>query len=558
MSSVDVHAQNETVLVVAQQSDPGVLNELLGDTLGGLFVHQNVYQPLVTLGYDGQTIVPQLASSWTVSPDGLTYTFHLRPGLNWQDGTPFTADDVKFTMDTTLSLPSWAVAYLASVNRTTVDDPYNVSFELKTPDAGWLALFAFGSNWGLNILPKHLYEGTNVSSNPYNQAPIGIGPYRFVNHVAGQSITLAANPDYWGGKPPVDRVVIKVIPQPATALQELQSGDVQYVTTSDNPVAFSQIPPMANISNIEISRPLSGVLTWFLYNTQDSVLQNATLRQAIGYAIDRTELAQLAYYGYALPMNGFYLQGKWYNPSAELGYDPAKATQLLDQLGYPQGTCRLTLEFAYHPLFGMDVEAQVVEEQLAQVGICLTLWSGDYATWFAKVHVDGNYQLALRASMVGPEPSMMWPWLDPRHEGESGSTFFNNTAMNNLFAQAKQITDFTQRKALYDQVQQILHDYVPILPLTAIQDVNLWRSDLVKNLGPETGVNRWDLSKAEVIGSAAPGGIDPLVIAAVVIIIVVVVIGGVVWWVRRSRAAKKPEEEPGEQQPPQAGPPGAP
>jgi hypothetical protein len=97
---------------------------------------------------------------------------------------------------------------------------------------------------------------------------------------------------------------------------------------------------------------------------------------------------------------------------------------------------------------------------------------------------------------------------------------------------------------------------VPVLPLTAIQDVNLWRSDLVKNLGPETGVNRWDLSKAEMISSAAPGGIDPFLIAAVVIIIAVVVIGGIVWWVRRSRAAKQPEEEPGEQ-PPQAGPPGA-
>lgn len=559
MSASVAHGQNETVLVIAQQSDPGVLNEMMSDTLGGLFVHQNVYQTLVNLGYDGQSIIPVLAKSWTISPDGLNYTFHLRPGLKWQDGTPFTADDVKFTMDTTVSLPSWAVAYLFSVDHTVVNDAYNITFVLKSPDAGFLALFAFGSNWGLNILPKHLYAGTNISTNQYNQAPVGLGPYKFVDHTAGQSITLAANPDYWGGKPAVDKVVIKVIPQPATALQELQSGDVQYVTTSDNPVAFSQIPPMANISNIALSRPLNGVLTWFLYNTKDSVLQNATLRQAIGYAINRTELAQKAYYGYALGMNGFYLEGKWFNAAAELAYNPAKATQLLDQLGYPQGTCRLTLEFAFHPLYGMDVEAQVAKEQLSKVGICLTLWSGDYATWFAKVHVDGNYQLALRASMVGPEPSMMWPWLDPTHSGESGSTFFNNTAMNNLFAQAKATTDAPQRKALYDQVQQILHDYVPVLPLTAIQDVNLWRSDLVRNLGPEVGTNRWDLSKAEVISSAAPAALNPYLIAAAVIIVVAAV-GGIVWLrVRKSRArkAKKPEEPSHEEQPPQGGPPGA-
>jgi len=538
-------AQGETVFVVSQQSDPGILNNILGDTLGSFFVHHNVWSELVHLSYDQQSIQGQLAESWSISSDGLNYTFHLRPGVKWHDGVPFTADDVKFTMDAAVALPTWAIAYLQAVNYTVVDDPLNISFVLKARDAGWLTLFAFGSDYGLNIMPKHLYEGTDITTNPHNQAPVGTGPFMFVSHIPSQSITLAANPNYWGGKPPVDRVVIKIIPSSATALQELQAGTVHYVVTFDNPVLFSQMPPLAQVPNIQISHPTGGVLTWFLYNTNSTALGNATLRQAIGYAINRTELAEKAYYGYALGMSGFYLAGKWYNPAAELSYNPQKAIQLLDQLGYtpnPQGI-RLTLEFAFHPLFGMDIEAQVVKEQLAAVGIDLTLWSGDYPTWFDKVHVQGNYQLALRASQIGPDPDLLWQWLDPLHEGESGSTYFNNSEMTNLFTQARQLTDFNQRKALYDQVQQILHDNVPVLPLTNIEDVNLWRSDIVQNVGPQLNTDRWDIAGASLVASTAPAPLSIYAIGAIAAAVILVIAVVVVWRIRAGRKAKMTRED---------------
>lgn len=545
VSSNAVRAADETVLVVAQQSDPGILNNILGDTLGSFFVHYNVWSELVHLSADQQQIQGQLAESWTISADGLNYTFHLRPGVKWHDGTPFTAEDVKFTMDTAVALPTWAIAYLAPVDHWVVNDPLNITFVLNAPDAGWLTLLAFGSDFGMNIMPKHLYEGTNITANPHNQAPIGTGPFKFVNHIAGQSITLAANADYWGGKPPVDRVVLKIIPTAATALQELQAGTVQYMTSFDNGLAFSQVPAVVQQPNIAISHPTGGVLTWFLFNTQDPVMGNATLRQAFAYAINRSELGENAYFGYAAPMDGFYLAGKWYNSQAEIPYNPAMATQLLDQLGLtPDGNgVRLTVEFAFHPLFGMDVEADVVKEQLRQVGIVLTLWSGDYPTWFDKVHVQGNYQIALRASQIGPDPDLLWQWLDPTHEGESGSTFFNHTEMNSLFAQAKQITDFAQRKVLYDRVQVILKDNVPVLPLTNIQDVNLWRSDLVSNLGVQHNTDRWDLSQATVAASQAPAPLSALAIGGIAAAVVLVV-AGVGWFVLRSRKkAKAPVEE---------------
>lgn len=539
-------AQGESVLVIAQQTDPGILNNIIGDTVGSFGVHHMVWSELLNLGYDGQSIKPDLAASWDVSSDGLNYTFHLRPGVKWHDGTPFTADDVKFTYDTAIALPTWAIAYLKTIDHITANDPYNVTFTLTARDAAFLTLLAFGSNWGLNILPKHLYEGTDVTTNPNNFSPVGTGPFKFVSHVSGQSITLTANPDYWGGRPAVDRVVIKIIPSTAAAALELQAGTVQYMTTIDNPIPFSDVTPIAQTPGVEVSAPTGGVLTWLLFNTLDPVVGNATLRQAIGHAVNRSELAEKAYFNYAKQMDAFYLEGPWFNANARLPYDETKAIQLLDQLGYaPDGSgVRLTVEFAFHPLFGMDIEAQVLKEQLAKVGIVLTFWSGDYLTWFEKVHTQGNYQIALRASQIGPDPSIMWQWLDPKHEGESGSTFFNNTQMTDLFLAARESTDQNARRTMYNQVQQILHDHTPVLPLTNIQDVNLWRSDLVKNVGPELGTLRWDLSKAEIIHVETPSLLPTYAAAAGVA--AAVIVAAVVWWrirARRKAQMQEPKED---------------
>jgi peptide/nickel transport system substrate-binding protein len=545
VSTGPARAQTEAVLVIAQQSDPGILNNIVGDTLGSFIVHHMVWSELLNLGYDGQSILPDLAKSWDVSSDGLNYTFHLRTGVKWHDGTPFTADDVKFTFDTAIALPTWAIAYLETINRITVNDPYNVTFTLKARDAAFLTLLAFGSNFGLNILPKHLYEGTNISTNSHNFSPIGTGPFKFSSHITGQSLTLVANADYWGGRPPMDRIVIKIIPNSATAALELQAGTVQYLVTFDNPIAFSDLGPIARSPGVTVSNPTGGVITWLLFNTNDPVIGNATLRQAIGYAVNRSELAEKAYFNYAKAMDGFYLEGSWLNTNARLPYDPTKATQLLDQLGYTPGVggVRLTVEFAFHPLFGMDVEAQVLKEQLAKVGIALTFWSGDYPTWFDKVHTRGQYQIALRASQIGPDPSLMWHWLDPNHVGESGSTFFNDTAMTNLFLQARESTDQAARRTMYNQVQQILHDNVPVLPLTNIEDVNLWRSDMVKNVGPEVGTLRWDVSEAEPVTSGAPAASSlPLYAGVAVAVIAIAAVGAFIWRRRRTRARQSQDE----------------
>lgn len=544
-----VKAQAGNVLVIAQQSDPGILNNIAGDTLGSFLVHHMVWSELFNLGYDSASIITDigLVESWDISADGLDYTFHLRQGVKWHDGVDFTAEDVKFTFDQGIALPTWAIAYLRTIDYITVDDPHTVTFTLVQRDAAFLTLLAFGSDFGLNILPKHLYEGTDITTNEYNFKPIGTGPFVFVEHIPGQSITLEANEDWWGGRPAVDRVVIKIIPEPSTAAQELQAGTVDYLVTFDNPLPFAQIPAIVESPDIEFTSPTTGVIIWLLFDTLDPVMGDASLREAIGYAINRTELAEKAYFNFAKPMEGFYLEGPWYHSDAELPYDPAMAVQLLDQLGFTPGTdgVRLTVEFAFHPLFGMDIMAQVLKEQLAEVGIVLDFWSADYATWFDKVHVQGEYEIALRASQIGPDPALYWQWLNPLHSGESGSTFFNDTEMVDLFNQAAESTDQDARKSMYNQIQQILRDNVPVLPLTNIEDTNLWRSDRVKGLGAEIGTNRWDISQAEIIGEADFSSLT--IYVAIAVVVAIGAVGGLYAfrrWKVRGTLPSEAEEPP--------------
>ncbi|MGB6443237.1 MAG: ABC transporter substrate-binding protein [Thermoplasmata archaeon] len=548
----EARAAGSSVLVVAQQSDPGVLNNMLGDTLGSFFVNQNVYQELVQLNYNGTGVIPQLAYAWNVSSDNLNYTFHLHTGVEWSDGQPFTAADVVYTMDTAMSLPAWYIGYLFGVTHVYEDDPYNVSFVLSTPNAGWLTQFAFGCGFGLNILPAHLYQGTNVTTNPHNQDPIGTGPYLFAGHVAGQSITLKANPNYWGGEPSIQTVIIDIIPSVGTTLEDLQQGTVQYVNTFDNPVDFSQVPPLVGTDNIVISHPTGGVITTVLFNTNATPFNNQLVREAFAYGINRTELADKAYFDYASAMYGFYLTGPWFNSSAQIPYDPAKAEALLTEAGYAPASngTRMTIGLDYAPLFGMDVESEILQQQLAAIGVQVILWNADYATWFNQVQVVGDYQMAVRACQIGPDPTLYWQWLNPVHEGESGSTYFNNTTMVNLFNAAAAITNFTQRQADYNTIQGILAAQVPIIPLTNIQDVNLWRSDMVTDLGPQIGTTRWDLSQAKLVGGGSTSSTTPAstleIVAIAAVIIIVVAVLGVVWNTRRKkqRDAKEDEEDP--------------
>ena len=167
-------------------------------------VNHNVFNKLVTMNYDYE-ICPDLAKEWTISEDGLTYTFYLHEGVKWHDGVPFTSEDVKFTIEAVLENNGRMAAEWGAIEEVECPDENTVILHLSRPDSALLGFLAW---YACQIIPKHIYEGTDWTTNPANQAPIGTGPFKFVAWNQGVSIELEANEDYFLGRPYVDKLVV--------------------------------------------------------------------------------------------------------------------------------------------------------------------------------------------------------------------------------------------------------------------------------------------------------------------------------------------------------------
>ena len=214
----------EETLVLSMSYEPKFLNVNYDSDLGAPYQNMNIYSKLITYSYINAELHSDLAESWDISEDGLTYTFHLRQDVKWHDGQPFTAADVVWTIEDILREGSAAVSYkmISDIDTITAPDDFTVVITLKQPNSAFLANVA--SYYGFNILPRHLYEGTDVRANPHNLAPVGTGPFKFAETVPGSHTVMVANPDYFGEGPYVDVLVFRTIPNLATAISALEAG----------------------------------------------------------------------------------------------------------------------------------------------------------------------------------------------------------------------------------------------------------------------------------------------------------------------------------------------
>jgi peptide/nickel transport system substrate-binding protein len=269
---------------------------------------------------------PGVAESWDISEDNLTFTFRLREGVTWHDGTPFTSADVLFTyrMYINPDVPTSYAEDFLQVASAEAPDPYTFRVTYEKPYAPAL------ESWGTPIHPKHLLEGADITKSPLSRSPIGTGPYKFVKWVAGEKIELLANPDYYEGQPFIHRVVYRVIPDTSTQFLELQAGGldlmsltpIQYKTQTDTP-AFSR--------NFNKYRYLSFTYTYLGYNLIKPLFQDLRVRQAISYAIDKQEIIDGVLLGLGHVATGPYKPDTWvYNADVKrYDYNPEMARTLL-------------------------------------------------------------------------------------------------------------------------------------------------------------------------------------------------------------------------------------
>ncbi len=321
-------------------------------------VIRHVFEPLVD--FEGPDLKPvgRLAERWE-QVDPLTLRFYLRRGVKFQNGDPFTAEDVVYNVEAQRADPRLGTGYVfETVTKVEVLDPYTVQFVTDRPTASLLGNMA----QILLIVPRSREQ---MGVEAFSRKPVGTGPYRYLEAERDRPIRLEVNPDYWGAVPSPKRLVFKFVREPSTRVAELRSGAIQFA--ENVPLAQESLIKSGNTDLV--ARKAARVIIYGI-NWQRKPFDDVRVRQAVNYAIDRDSVIKNVLGGYGLPLAGLFSPGEpGYTPDLKpYPYDPAKARELLAAAGYPDG---FSFEWQITDgVFQKDREiAEVVASQLAQVGV---------------------------------------------------------------------------------------------------------------------------------------------------------------------------------------------
>jgi peptide/nickel transport system substrate-binding protein len=403
----------------------------------------------------GSEIGSMLAESWE-RIDELTLELQLRDDVLFHDGTPFTADDVKFTFERSLfDTPEEildAEGYISTIREIEVVDDHTVRLHTHDPDP-LLAMRL--TSWATWILPKAYYE--EVGMDGFEREPIGTGPYRMVEHVPGDRLVLEAFEDYWGGLPPAARVSFQVIPEVSTRVAALVSGEVDIITN----VPPDQVPTIENASGANISSvPLANVHV-LRYNTFYPPLDDRLLRKAMNLAIDRELLVETLWSGYAEVPHGhqFPEYGAMFNPDRpKPDYDPERAEELLEASGY-EGE---EIEFRVSPFYytnGLE-SAQAIAEMWRAVGINATIEVRD------NPYDEGPENIMVtnwsNSSFVADPDGALWLRWGADYPGTQRFFWYpEDPRFNELGAQARVTLDEDFRYEAYQEMLDIWEEEAP-------------------------------------------------------------------------------------------------
>jgi ABC-type transport system substrate-binding protein len=373
-------APSDTVNSFFFEGEPNVLDPQAAGTLDEFEVLYNVYEGLVT--YDPKTLDPKplLADKWDISSDGTVYTFHLHPGVKFQNGRAMTADDVKYSLER-LGNPATGTSYTSLVlnnvkgfadmrdktkNATTLSgvqviDPETVQITLTAPVGSFLKQLTLP---GAFIVPKEAAESKDFASNP-----VGTGPYKVKNWTRQTSLTLEANPDYWGGAPAVKTAVIRTSPGASQETLEYQAGNTDIAVVGEPDLARLQAD--ATLSKALVNIPI--LSTFFLrVNLKDPTMSHVEVRQALALAIDRDAIVKTVLAGQGSAAQGLFPPGlSAFDPTFQpFTRDVAKAKSLLAQAGFPNGVT-ITVRTAQ-----VETELRIlnaVSQQVSDAGITFTV-----------------------------------------------------------------------------------------------------------------------------------------------------------------------------------------
>ena len=452
---------------------------------------------------------PWLATSWE-QPDARTWVFHLRDGVRFQDGRPLEAADVAYTIESLIdgSLVTAKGGSFAAVSRAEVRDRLTVVVRMKRPDAGLL----FNMSDGLfGVVPRG-------SGKDFGLHPVGSGPFRFVSAVQDKEVMVERNHDYWADRvsamPPVaagaqriERIRFTVVPDTITSALELKKGSADLAS---NVVTLDMVHTLEAEPNLKVESGAGSPVVYVTLNVTDKVLKDKRVRQAVACAIDRQEIVDAIWRGQARLANTLLPTGHWAAATsdqlAQYPHDVARAQRLLEEAGFPAGKdgvrMRLTMKTSTDET--TRLMAAVLQQQLRAAGIRLEIRSAEFGTFYADV-TKGAFQIyALRWIGSNEDPDIFryayGSGSFPPKGGNRGR--YSNARVDALLAEASASSDRAVRKKDYMEVQQILAEELPGIPLWYPNNEVVHRRRVV-NVRPRASGNFDFLREAEVTGYAA-------------------------------------------------------
>lgn len=474
------------VLVVRTVGDPQSFNPDNSGDDNAYSINQNLFSRLVKLDASKQ-IIPDLAEKWDFSEDGKVITFHLKKA-RWHDGKPVTSADVKYTFDYIKNEKTcFFNSNMANVESIETPDDTTVVFKLANPN---VAMIGYLGWYGTMIMPKHIFDnGQKWDENPAAMKPIGSGPFKFGEFKQGEKIVLQANPDYFGGAPKVSQLVYRIIPDESTAVQALINGEIDVMEA----VPATEVEKLKKDSNLRLALNEFPSPMYMVFNFKVKELQDPALRKAIATAINKQEISDKIFLGIQKPEYNMYPSLiTWATNSEKTSprFDTAAARKILEDAGYKADADGYFVRGLPLDIFeggGYPEAGQIIQSNLKEAGIEIKLNVTEFNAWNQKVFINKDFVLEIQGGFQGPDPAALGSRLSTTGVMNQGS--YSNPKVDELFAQGDRIGDQAKRAAIYKDVQAILAEDLPIVPIVmySVYDVN--RAN-VTNL-PIDGAGKW-------------------------------------------------------------------
>jgi peptide/nickel transport system substrate-binding protein len=569
-------ASGKTVLKIGWMESPDNMNPFIGWSNNVYEIYGDEYLRFVER--DTKTLKPDdkgVAKSWEVSPDGLTWTFKINQGITWHDGQPLTADDVAFTfnyvVDNDMPILGTATRF---IKKAVVVDPYTVKIICSQPKANMLYAWMI-------VLPKHIwsklspqYAGTKFQNPP---PVIGNGPWQVVDWKRNGFVRLVARKDFYLGPPKIDEVLFIAYQNSDSMVEDFKSGNLDAAYE----IPGAQYEPLKKTAGVALEK-----YTWFNWDYLafncytgkshgNPVLRDQRFRAALEYAVDRKQIVDVAYNGYALPGYTFMPPGDWKDPDyswqppdgVRRDFDIAKANQLLDAAGYRDTNGDgireykgkdITLRFWSNNASPASQRAsKLIAGWFRQVGVGTTLATYDDGVYFARIwNYDGN--------KFAPDFDIyLWSWDGYFDAGQTLDCFttaqieynnelaWSNTEFDRLDAVQNRTIDAYKRAEVIKQMQQVMYQDAPVIVITHPYKLGAYRTDKwqgweVSNYG--TGpvfagqINPWAYYNLQPkTATVSGGGTSSTWIVAIVVAAIVVAVAAF-FLVRRGRRGRAEEE----------------